>query len=232
MSNEMPDPVKHQPVPPTTRRKDRARQTRSRIVEAGHSLFLQRGYAGTTLDAIAAEASVAVQTVYFHFGNKRTVLKEVMDRLAVNDDQPVPLLERPWVARMRGAPSGRAVLEIWMAESRGIFARVAPMLRIVRDAAASDPEMAEQWQANQQQTARAHRFLAHLLDDRGELAAGLSVDAAADSLFALISLETYVLLTGQGWDDLRWTAWVTDVAAAAVLADAGQPARDRWGGAG
>ncbi|MBA2577261.1 MAG: helix-turn-helix transcriptional regulator, partial [Euzebyaceae bacterium] len=58
------------------RRADKARATRRRIVDAAGDLLVQHGYAGTTLEAIAEQAGVAVQTVYFHFGNKRTVLKQ------------------------------------------------------------------------------------------------------------------------------------------------------------
>ena len=73
-----------------SRRAEQARATRRRIIEGARELFLQQGYAATTLEQIAARAGVAVQTVYFHFGNKRTLLKEVMDVLAVSDDAPVP----------------------------------------------------------------------------------------------------------------------------------------------
>ena len=55
---------------------------------------MAEGYGSTTLEQIAARAGVAVQTVYFHFGNKRTVLKEAVDVAAVGDDEPVALLER------------------------------------------------------------------------------------------------------------------------------------------
>ncbi|MBA2576509.1 MAG: helix-turn-helix transcriptional regulator, partial [Euzebyaceae bacterium] len=58
------------------RRADKARATRRRIIDAAGDLLVQHGYAGTTLEAIAEQAGVAVQTVYFHFGNKRTVLKQ------------------------------------------------------------------------------------------------------------------------------------------------------------
>src|SRR3954468_16587156 len=84
----------------------RTRATRRRIVDAAAELFIERGYGVTTLEQIAARAGVAVQTVYFHFGNKRTVLKEAVDVAAVGDDEQVALLERPWLGELRAGGRG------------------------------------------------------------------------------------------------------------------------------
>lgn len=203
-------------------RRDRARDTRRRIVTAAGELFLRNGYAATTLEEIARASGVAVQTVYFHFGNKRTVLKHVVDVAAVGDDEPVALLERPWTEQLRDAPDGPTALAVWLRMSREIFGRVAPVLAIVRDAASSDPDMAEQWRANQEQRYVAHRALTEVLDEKRALRPGLSLDEAADTVFTLISVEVYTLLTVErGWTAERWEAWAQRVVAAAVLADGG-----------
>src|SRR5689334_6136023 len=82
-------------------RAEQARATRRRIVTAAAEQFVARGYVATLLEQVAAQAGVAVQTVYFHFGNKRTLLKHVMDVAAVGDDEPVPVLERPWLKQVQ-----------------------------------------------------------------------------------------------------------------------------------
>jgi AcrR family transcriptional regulator len=200
------------------RRTEQARATRRRIIESARELFLEQGYAATTLDQIAARADVAVQTVYFHFGNKRTVLKEVMDILAVGDDAPVPVLERPWVQQVRDEPDARRALGIWLRNSRAIFGRVAPMLSIVRDAAGADPEMAEQWRTNQHERYIAHRTLTEILAAKKALRPGLTVHNAADIIFTLLSPEVYLLLTAErGWSPAQWQSWLTDTIAHAVL---------------
>lgn len=200
------------------RRTEQARATRRRIIECARQLFLQQGYAATTLDQIAAQAGVAVQTVYFHFGNKRTVLKEVMDVLAVGDDAPIPVLERPWVQQVRYEPDARRALGIWVRNGRIIFGRVAPMLSIVRDAAGADPEMAEQWRTNQDQRYLAHRTLAEILAAKKALRPGLTVQNAADIIFTLDSPEVYLLLTVErGWSPAQWQRWLTGTIADAVL---------------
>jgi len=200
------------------RRTEQARATRRRIIECALELFLDQGYAATTLDQIASRAGVAVQTVYFHYGNKRTVLKEVMDVLAVGDDAPVPLLERPWVEQARDEPDARRALGIWLRNGRVIFGRVAPMLSIVRDAAGADPEMAEQWRTNQDQRYIAFRTLAEMLAAKKALRPGLTVQKAADIIFTLDSPEVYLLLTVErGWSPAQWQSWVTDAIAQAIL---------------
>ena len=93
----MADVVKGSAAPrryTSPKRQEQARATRRAIVEAARALFLARGYAGTTIDAVAGEAGVAVQTVYAAFGSKAQILKTVLDVAVVGDDAPVPLVDR------------------------------------------------------------------------------------------------------------------------------------------
>ena len=142
----------------------RTRATRRRIVAAAGELFVADGYSATTLEQIAARAGVAVQTVYFHFGNKRTVLKEAVDQAVVGDDAPVGILGRDWLVEARAERDPRRVIELWTAYGRGIMTRVGPIMRVVRDAAVVDPDMAAQWTANMAETATAFRVLAEQLE--------------------------------------------------------------------
>jgi AcrR family transcriptional regulator len=201
-----------------TRRAQQARATRRRIIDRAANLFVEQGYAATTLDQIAAAAGVAVQTVYFHFRNKATVLKEVVDVAAVGDDEPVPLLDRPWVRRVRDEPDGRRALASYLRNSRAIFGRIAPIVRVVWGAAGSDPEMAAQWQTNRDQTYTAQRTVVRWLADKHALRPGLSVDRAADIVFGLVSIDLYLLFTVErGWTPTQWERWVDETLAAAIL---------------
>jgi AcrR family transcriptional regulator len=201
-----------------TRRAQQARATRRRILDEASRLFIAQGYAATTLDQIAKGAGVAVQTLYFHFGNKATVLKEAVDVLAVGDDEPVPLLDRSWAERVRDEPDGRRALAIWLRTSRAILGRIAPIMTIVRDAAGSDPEMAAQWRTNREQTYTAQRVFAQQLSDKRALRPELTVDRAADIVFCLASIEVYLLCTVErGWTPAQWERWMTETLAAALL---------------
>ncbi|MEU8171536.1 helix-turn-helix domain-containing protein [Microbispora hainanensis] len=213
----MSDPVKSA-TGQGSRRADQARATRRRIIDAARELFLRQGYASTTLDQIAAAAGVAVQTVYFHFGNKATVVKEIVDVLAVGDDEPIPVLDRPWVEQVRDEPDGRRALAIWLANSRVIFGRVAPIMKIVRDAAGADAEMAAQWETNQNQRFLAHDTLARHLAGKQALRPDLSIEEAADVIFTLVSVEVYLLLTGaRGWTPEEWERWINKILSATIL---------------
>jgi AcrR family transcriptional regulator len=214
----MEDAVKTPPVA-GGRRAEQARATRRRIVEQATRLFTQKGYAATTLEQIAAGAGVALQTVYFHFGNKRGLLKVVVDVASVGDDQPVPLLERPAVGGVRSESDAEAAVARWVELCRDVFARVAPVMRVVRDAAGSDPEMATQWQTNRQQTLTAHRVLAEKLHDLHVLRPGMTTAKATDVIYGLVSLELYLLFTDErGWSADRWQDWVNETLARAILA--------------
>ena len=193
----------------------RTRATRRRIVDAAAELFVADGYGATTLEQIATRAGVAVQTVYFHFGNKRTVLKEAVDVAAVGDDEPVAMLDRPWLDEIRAEPDPRRVVALWTAYGRGIMQRIGPIMRVVRDAAVVDPEMAAQWATNEAQTASAFRLLAERLDALGALR--VPVDEAVDVLCAVSGLDTYLLLAARGWTPDRWERFVADALVHALL---------------
>ena len=193
----------------------RARATRRRILDAAAQLFVCEGYTATTLEQIAARADVAVQTVYFHFGNKRTVLKEAVDVAAVGDDQPVAMLDRPWLDQARAERDPRRVIALWTAYGRDVMTRVGPIMRVVRGAASIEDEMARQWADNGAQTAAAFRVLAEQLDAMDALI--VPAEEAVDILCAVSGLEMYFLLTERGWTPQQWERFVVDSLTHALL---------------
>jgi AcrR family transcriptional regulator len=208
----MSDSVKPDAVRP---RAARTRATRRRIVDAAAELFIGQGYAGSTLEQVAERAGVAVQTVYFHFGNKRTLLKEAVDIAAVGDDEPVALLDRDWLDDVRAAPDPHRLIEVWVGQGRHILTRIGPIMRVVRDAAATDPQMAEQWATNAEQRATAFRVVVDLLAERTPLR--VPVDEAVDIVCAVHSPEVFEILTARGWSPQRWERFVVDALVAALL---------------
>src|SRR4051812_40050364 len=125
-------------------RAEKARLTRRRIVASAAEMFLDQGYGATTLDQVASRAGVAVQTVYFHFGNKAALLKEALDIAAVGDDEPVALLDRPWLDELADESDPVLVIETWAVAGREIMERVAPLLGVVRGTVGTDPDLATQ----------------------------------------------------------------------------------------
>src|SRR5262249_56974623 len=89
---------------PSSPRPPRARQaaeTRRTVVGAAGHLFGERGWAGTTLAAVAAEAGTVVETIYAGFGSKAGLLIAALDVALVGGDGKAPLVERPDFARPR-----------------------------------------------------------------------------------------------------------------------------------
>lgn len=206
---ERPIPSPPSPDPPSARR---------RIVDSAAELFIRDGYGATPLTAIAEHAGVAVQTIYFHFGNKRTVLRAAIDVAAAGDDAPVAVLERPWMDRIREESDAATMIDMWAANGREIFERIAPIMGVVRDAAVVDASVADQWRVNEEQRLVAFGEFVRLLDDRGALPPGTGVDAATDSMFALNSIEVYLLLTStRGWTPAGWERWLASTLRATLL---------------
>jgi AcrR family transcriptional regulator len=193
----------------------RTRATRRAIVDAAAELFVAQGYSATTLEQVAARAGVAVQTVYFHFGNKRTILKQAVDVTVVGDDDPAGVLERSWLSEASAEQDPKRVIALWTAYGRGVVSRVGPIMRVVRDAAVVDPEMAAQWAVNEAQTATAFRVLAEQLQALEALR--VPVDEAVDILCALSGMEMYLLLSARGWTPERWERFVVDSLVHALL---------------
>jgi len=211
------DAVKGNSRAPATRA-ERARLTRRRIIAAAAELFLERGYGGTMLDQVAERAGVAVQTVYFHFGNKAALLKDALDVAAVGDDELVPLLERPWLDRIKTEPDPLRMIELWVANSRSIMERVAPILAVIRGTIGADPDLAAQWDLNERQRRTAFDALAQILADRGVLRTGLSREDAADLAFLISSVEGYFLATGTlGWSPEHWERTTVSMLTCALL---------------
>ncbi len=218
----MSDPVKDARSRESVRQKpsraEKARQTRRRIVAAAAALFLDQGYGATTLDQVAARAKVAVQTVYFHFGNKATLLKEALDVAAVGDDEPVAVLDRPWIEELAAEPDPVRVIELWTDGGREIMERVGPLLGVVRGTAGSDPDLAAQWDVSEGERRVAFRVLADLLAERAALRPGLTAADAADLAFLITSAENYLVATGPlGWSPRRWQSTAVAQLVSALL---------------
>ncbi|MDQ6524469.1 TetR/AcrR family transcriptional regulator [Nocardioides sp. LHD-245] len=196
-------------------RDDAARQ---RIVGAASALFEQRGFVGTTIVDIAAEAGVAVQTIYQAYGSKVGLLGAAHDVALAGDDDPVALAERAWFLALRDAPSPAAAWQEALAALHLGTARVAPLYAAML-AAEADPDVAGLLVAMRAQRAEFSRLLAEQVAacPGGE---GLDRARLADVIYAVESVESHALLvTQRGWSVEAWRAWVCDVVLREISAD-------------
>ncbi|HWD81898.1 MAG TPA: helix-turn-helix domain-containing protein [Kribbella sp.] len=200
------------------RRVEQTQANRERMRVAAQTLFTARGYAATSMQAIADEAGMAVQTLYFTFGTKRALLAELLDVAVAGDDEPVPNLERPAVLAALEDPDPVAQLRTLARFSREVYERVAPVLQVVAHAATADPEIHELWETNNAQRAVVMERMTTALAAKTALREELDVAMATDITLALLSPELYHLLTARrGWDADRWERWTADALVTQLL---------------
>lgn len=185
--------------------------TRRAVLDAARALFEERGYVATTIEAIAARAAVSPETVYATYRNKRSLLATLVDVSIAGDDDPVPVLQRDWVRQMRDEPLRRRRLELLARHGRAILERRAPIDEVVRGAAAADPEIASLLDQGRAERLAGQRELLRILAGPDALRPGLTLEAAADILFAIGSPEVYrLLVAGRGWTPERFESWYAD----------------------
>jgi AcrR family transcriptional regulator len=214
----MSDPVKPRRRYDSRRRREQAAGTRAAVLAAARRLFVERGYAATTVAAIATEAGVSVETVYKAFGNKPGLVKSVFDVAIAGDDEPVPLVQRERIRRIQEEKDGRRKLTLYGEHLAETAPRSVPVQLLVREAAATDPGAAEVWRQMAAERLTGMTKFASDLHDRGHLRPALSVEEARDVLWTYNSAEIYDLLVLQrGWEPERYGRWVADALAAALL---------------
>jgi AcrR family transcriptional regulator len=196
-------------------RKERARATRRRIVEAAYRLFCQQGFS-VPLTAIAAEADVAVQTIYFIFHTKVALLGEALRYAVHGDDLPIPPHHRPWFAVMQAAPDPHRAIEVLLEATEAIYDRVGPLAGVFNTGTG---EVAEMWRHSEELRFEGMSYVVDALITKGKLRTGVDRAAVADMVFVLLSPETYqAFVHGRGWSALRWRTWTATTLAQAIFA--------------
>jgi AcrR family transcriptional regulator len=196
----------------------RTRLARAAVVEAARALFLERGYAATTIEAISGTADVPAATVYRLFSSKLGILKALLDVSIAGDDEPAALPDRPEARALFGEPDPRRQLAGFAGIACGIMARAEPAYRILVSAAASDPGAAALLAGQNRLRQQGQGQIAGALARAGALAPGLRERDAADIIHALMSPEVYRLLTGdRGWPPGRYQRWLAGALASQQL---------------
>lgn len=201
VSDRESSPAYHSPL-----RARQAADTRRAVLAAATRLFTERGWTGTTLAAIAAEAGTAVETIYSGFSSKRGVLLAAIDVAIAGDDDPRPIESRPEFARL-GTGSRTERLESATRIITAALLRAVPLMKPLQEAAASDAAAKERLE--RYETVR-----------RATIAAGLELvlgqapgDRVIDAMWALASPEVFAKLTGErGWSMDSYQSWLVETA--------------------
>lgn len=205
-------------------RADQAIQTRRRIVDAAAELFAERGYAATTIDAVATAAGVSRKTVFDSVGGKAQLMKLAYDFAIVGDDQPVPLNDRPEIADLLAEPDHAKRLAMYAALVVSIDRRISAIWRALEGAAASDPEARRLHTTTIRQRRRGMQEAAQLFADAGALRSDIDADVAADLMWLYNDPSLYDKLVRQrGWSVAQFQAWLTEALQVQLLGTKATP---------
>jgi AcrR family transcriptional regulator len=201
----------------------RTRLARGAVLDAAKALFLERGYAATTIEAISAASRVPSATVYRLFTSKLRLLQALFSATLPEgtvsaDGEPAPVPDHPKLGVLLAEPDPRMQVATFAGIARDILSRGSEVYPILVTAAGSDPQAASLLAAYTRTREQGQGHLSRCLASRRSLRPGLSERAAADIVHALASPEVYQLLvTGRGWSPGQYEQWLAATLASQLL---------------
>lgn len=199
-------------------RDEQAARTRIRILEAASELFLERGYARTTIKDIAVQADVARDTVHAIFGNKARVLTALIDLRLVPDDAVANVTQRQDAQAIRDEMDQRKQIELFAKFIAGISTELRPVFEILRTASAVEPEMANVFEEMNRFRLDNMQTYAKWIAARGPLR--VTTRRAGEIIWALASLDVARMLCDEiGWTQSQHARWLSDTLIRTLLPD-------------
>lgn len=181
------------------------------VLDAATELFIERGYAATSIDAIADAAGVGRSTVFAAAGGKAWLLKTAYDRAVVGDDEPVPLLERPQARRLFKMTDPAGIIDAYAGILADAAQRVSAIYQVIASAAGCDPEVHQLWVTIGEERLTGASDIADLLAGRRGLRKGLTRATARDIVWVYNDPGLFNTLVGaRGWSQKRYRDFIAD----------------------
>lgn len=200
------------------RRREQAAATRIEILDAAQRLFERDGYPATTMAAIAAEARVALKTVYIAFETKSGVLRALWNLRLRGGAEDVPVAQQQIYRAVLDEPDPEQQLRLNARNSREGKLRVAALAEVIRSAAPLDPDIDALWDRINTEYHANQRAIVQSIADKGALHATLDVERATDILWTINHPNTWQLLAiKRGWTPEQYEQWSADTACAQLL---------------
>ncbi len=199
-------------------RDEQAARTRTRILDAASDLFLERGYARTTIKDIADRAGVARDTVHAVFGSKAQVLTALIDLRLVPDGSVASARERPEALAVRDEVDQRKQIELFASFIAGISTQLRPVFEILRTASAVEPDMANVFEEMDRYRMMNMQTYAKWIAARGPLR--VSPRRAGEIIWTLASPDVGRMLCDElGWTQTQHARWLSDTLSRTLLPD-------------
>ncbi|HWC79292.1 MAG TPA: helix-turn-helix domain-containing protein [Pseudonocardiaceae bacterium] len=204
----------------SSRREAQARLTRRRVLDAATTVFLERGFAGSTMRAIAGRAGVSVPTVELQFGTKARLLKAAIDVAIAGDDQPVAVLDRRWAETAVNAATAEDFLDIVAGTITAAQQRSAGLVLALFEAAATDTELTELAEQMIENRATMAGWIVDQLAHKTPLGAGRVRQEAVDTVWILMDPAIFDRLTRQRrWSVRHYRHWLATSAGRLLIGD-------------
>jgi AcrR family transcriptional regulator len=192
----------------SSRRAEQARATRRRVLDAATAVFLDRGYAGATVRAVADRAGVSVPTVEQLFGTKARLLRAAIDVAIAGDDEPVPVLDRSWAQVAGRAGTAAEFLEVVAGVIGPAQARSAGLVLAVLEGSATDPALAEPAEQLVAQRATTAGWVVDQLAAKTTLRADCPRPEAVDTVWVLMDPAVFDrLVRRRHWTVEQYQHW-------------------------
>jgi AcrR family transcriptional regulator len=202
-------------------RAQQAADRRLALAVAARDLFVEHGYPATTMEAVAARAGVSLKTVYNAYASKSGLLRAVWDLSLKGDLDAAPVGERPWYTALLSEPDPQRQLAMTAENSRIVKTRIGPILKVIRDAASADEDLAALWELIQSDFWANQEAIVESLASKGALRSGLEVQRATDLLWLFNHPDTWLLLVDRrGWSPTEWVNWFAETCRTQLLASA------------
>jgi AcrR family transcriptional regulator len=200
----------------SSRRQEQARATRLHVLRTAVALFVEQGYARTTIAEVARTAGVSAETIYATFKNKATLLHKAWDITVGGDDQDVVFHERPEIRALAAEPDLAKRLRMQAVISTTTARRTAPFQLMLLAAAGAEPSAAELLEEIGRQRLAGISVMARFAAATGQLA--VSEEEARDFVWATTDgMLWHRLAVERGWSDDQYAQWLGDVWVGALV---------------
>ena len=202
-----------------SRRQAHALESRRHVLAAAHALFVDRGFAATTIAAIAEAADVSVPTVYAGFTSKAELLRRAIEVAFAGDDEPVAVADRPTATWVYEADTAEELVGRYAVMMGELASRAGQIYGVLVAAADAEPELADLLRTFEAQRLRSATMMAEAVAARGGLPPGRTVAEARDLVWLCNAPEVYVMLCGKRrWSTRRYVTWARNALVKLVIA--------------
>lgn len=199
-------------------RAGQARQTRRTVIAAATTVFVEHGFAGATIDAVAAAAQVSRKTVFTAVGGKVELLKTALDWAITGDDEEATLAERDELSAALAQDDPALLLEGWVNVLVDVAIRVAPLFHALEVAADSEAAAQALLQQYQQQRLDGARRVVTRLDELGALSDRNRRTDAIDIAWLAGDPALFGRMVGiRGWSHRRFRTWLVQLTSSQLL---------------